>query len=74
MYDSTIDVSGCVVCQVYDGTQGIEEDIILYRPTYVCVAHEHLIVTNTNNVIPRLNDDTRRAARDDVVRKSNPTT
>ena len=35
--------------QVYDGTHEHEEDIILYRPVYVCVPHEKIKVTNTNN-------------------------
>ena len=35
--------------QVYDGTIENEEDIILYRPVYVCVPHEPLNVTNMNN-------------------------
>lgn len=35
--------------QVYDGTMDHEEDIILYRPVYVCVPHDKINVTNMNN-------------------------
>ena len=35
--------------QVYDGTGGIDEDVVLYRPVYCCVPHEKITVTNTNN-------------------------
>ena len=35
--------------QVYDGTGGIDEDVVLYRPVYCCVPHEKMAVTNTNN-------------------------
>ena len=35
--------------QVYDGTLDAQEDIILYRPVYVCVPHTPTRVTNTNN-------------------------
>lgn len=37
--------------QVYDGTceSGGGDDIILYRPVYVCIPHDRITVTNTNN-------------------------
>lgn len=35
--------------QVYDGTGTHDEDIILYRPVYVCVPHEKIEVTNIHN-------------------------
>ncbi|XP_064625332.1 arrestin domain-containing protein 3-like isoform X2 [Lineus longissimus] len=34
--------------QVYDGTE-TGDDVILYRPIYVCVPHEKMTVTNSNN-------------------------
>ncbi|XP_074643357.1 arrestin domain-containing protein 3-like [Tubulanus polymorphus] len=44
--------------QVYDGTCGTEagEDTILYRPVYVCVPHEKMTVTNSNNAATTNND------------------
>ena len=37
--------------QVYDCTLDAQEDIILYRPVYVCVPHTPTRVTNTNNAV-----------------------
>ena len=35
--------------QVYDGTGTSDEDIVLYRPIYVCVPHQKIDVTNINS-------------------------
>jgi len=43
--------------QVYDGTvEGSDGDIVLYKPVYVCIPHEKVTVTNTNNAHISLED------------------
>ncbi|ELT96773.1 hypothetical protein CAPTEDRAFT_177316 [Capitella teleta] len=37
--------------QVYDGTANSHDEIVLYRPVYVCVPHERFSVTNANNAV-----------------------
>ena len=35
--------------QVYDGSCEDGGETVLYRPVYICVPHDHIQVTNSNN-------------------------
>ena len=57
--------------QVYDGNQyDNAEDIVLYRPHYVCIPHDKVPVTNTNNAFPSTSGVSNNSAATPIVASS----